>query len=323
MKLSAYHKSLGDDVEMWSADAQRYDIVYASKVFTFSKMPEIHNAEKLICGGSGFDLTNRLPDEVEHQYPDYSLYPQYDFALGFLTRGCPRRNHSFCITPQKDGCRSVKVADLSEFWGGQKDICLLDQNILACRDRDDLLCQLADSGANVEFCGGLDARFFNEHILALIKKIKRGGHKHHLAWDDPREDMFPKLKLWADMHITPEKQTYCYVLTNYWSTIEQDLERIYKIKSLGIMPFVMIYDKGEFFWGKARLRPDVWERFSEEQIYHACVCRQMQRWCNNPFIAGKNIPFDEYERYITMKRRWESRTEEFSRRKDDRQISLF
>lgn len=118
MKLSAYHKSLGDEVEMWRADAPKYDIVYASKIFTFTQMPEVRNAEKLVCGGSGFDLQNKLPDIVEHQYPDYSLYPQYDFAVGFLTRGCPRRNHTFCVTPQKDGCRSVKVADLSEFWGG-------------------------------------------------------------------------------------------------------------------------------------------------------------------------------------------------------------
>jgi hypothetical protein len=162
----------------------------------------------------------------------------------------------------------------------------------------------------------------------MIKQIKRGKHKAHLAWDDPREDMFPKLKLWADMKMTPEKITYVYVLVNYWSTTEQDLDRIYKIKSLGMMPFVMIYDKGEFFQGEQRLRPDVWDRFSEEQIFHACVCRQMQRWCNNPFVCGSNIPFEEYERYQGMLHRWENCEQEFKPRlrlhgKTDEQMSLF
>ncbi len=37
-----------------------------------------------------------LLPEIENQYPDYSLYSQYDYAVGFLTRGCPR-NGDFCV----------------------------------------------------------------------------------------------------------------------------------------------------------------------------------------------------------------------------------
>lgn len=117
MKLSSYHKKQGDDVEFWKADSF-YDRVYVSKIFTESQLPRIDNAKDVVIGGSGVDLTNKLPYVVEHETPDYTLYPQYDFAVGMLTRGCPRKNHGFCITPKKDGCISKKVCDLSEFWTG-------------------------------------------------------------------------------------------------------------------------------------------------------------------------------------------------------------
>lgn len=88
-----------------------------SKIFTETKEPEPPKAGIIFRGGSGYDLENTLPDQIEHIYPDYSLYPQFtkDTAYGFLTRGCPRKNHRFCITPKKDGCISRKAADLAEF----------------------------------------------------------------------------------------------------------------------------------------------------------------------------------------------------------------
>ena len=141
MKLSAYHKKHGDCVDWWVA-LEKYDLVYKSKVFDFT--PEIEYpiyADRVVEGGSGYGLDNHLPDEVEHIMPDYSLYPQFNAAYGFLTRGCPRAC-PFCIVAPKEGARSVKVADLSEFWNGQKQIKLLDPNLLACKEHEDLLQQL-------------------------------------------------------------------------------------------------------------------------------------------------------------------------------------
>ena len=114
MKLSAYHKARGDEVAWWVA-LEKYDLVYKSKVFDFT--PEIEYpiyADRVVEGGSGYGLDNHLPDEVEHIMPDYSLYPQFNAAYGFLTRGCPRAC-PFCIVAPKEGARSIKVADLSEF----------------------------------------------------------------------------------------------------------------------------------------------------------------------------------------------------------------
>lgn len=124
MKLSAYHKAKGHTVEWWNTK-ERYDLVYKSRVFTDTYSKDtitVTNAEQVIFGGTGYDTKNRLPPEVEHSYPDYSIYPQFfGIAYGFLSRGCPR-NCGFCIVSGKEGRKSVKVADLSEFWKWQPEI---------------------------------------------------------------------------------------------------------------------------------------------------------------------------------------------------------
>lgn len=241
MKISSFHKSVGDEVEFVKPFIH-YDKVYMSKIFTESKEPDcVINCDNILRGGSGYDLDNKLPYEIEHSYPDYDLYPQYDFALGKLTIGCPRKNHTFCITPIKDGCKAIKVADLSEFWRGQKKIVLLDQNILACKDRIDLLRQLQDSKAEVEFNGGMDARFVNDEIIDELRKIK--VKDYHFAWDDPKENLEANFKRIKDSGLKNPNQIGVYVLTNFWSSIEEDLHRIYTLRSFGFMPFVMIFNK--------------------------------------------------------------------------------
>lgn len=119
MKISAYHKAKGDDVEMLNG-FMHYDRVYASRVFddTYSQdYPYPIYADEVIKGGTGYGLNNELPDEIEHIMPDYSLYGIKDKAYGFLTRGCPR-GCAFCIVGDKEGLKSKQVADIGEFYGG-------------------------------------------------------------------------------------------------------------------------------------------------------------------------------------------------------------
>jgi len=295
MKLSTYHKNIGDQIEFVDPSIA-YDKVYISKVFTESKEPEyIIKSKEIIRGGSGYDLKNRLDYDVEHSYPDYSLYPNYEFALGWLTRGCPRVNHTFCITPEKDGCKAIKVADLSEFWTGQKKIVLLDQNILACKDRMDLLYQLEESKAEVEFNGGMDARFMNEAIIEELRKIK--VKDYHFAWDDPREDLEHKFRLIKESGLKNPNQVGVYVLTNFWSSLEEDLHRIYTLRSMGYMPFVMIYDKQKYVDARGRWLPDVASKYSVEQLIHFKTVQHMQRWCGNRKLIKVSPNFDDYEPY--------------------------
>ena len=171
MKIAAYHKSLGDDVEWYDPMFSGHmDKVYMSKIFTFTD-DYIYNidSDEIVKGGTGYFYPTggtELPEEIEHIYPDYSIY--YDkipatreTAYGFLTRGCPR-GCDFCIVGKKEGRCSKKVADLNQFWSGQKYIEIMDPNLLACSEWKDLLQQLIDSKATVNINQGMDIRFMTE-----------------------------------------------------------------------------------------------------------------------------------------------------------------
>jgi hypothetical protein len=277
MKISAWHKKQGDTVE-WCLPLDRYDIVYQSKVFDDTYSPDIDwypNADKVIKGGTGYGLDNVLPDDIEHIYPDYSLYPELtkDTAYGFLTRGCPR-GCEFCIVASKEGRRSHKVADLSEFWDGQKHIKLLDPNILACKVHLSLLHQLIDSKAWVDFTQGLDIRLTNERNINLLNRIK--VKEIHFAWDNAKDDLKPYFEQYKALakHKPHGKYGTVYCLTNFGSTMEENLYRIYILRDLGYDPYVMVYDKPN----------------APREI------KDLQRWCNNRFIFRSCERFEDYKK---------------------------
>ena len=276
MKLSAWHKSRGDTVEWWWGWGQ-YDRVYMSKVFDETYTPDIPeplNAEEIIKGGTGYGLDSKLPDEIEHIYPDYSLYPELtkETAYGFLSRGCPR-GCPFCIVADKEGRRSVKVADLSEWWDGQKNIVLMDPNTLACPDHMDLLGQLADSRAWVDINQGADARLLTEDNIAALNRVKL--KMIHFAWDmmEQSESVLRGLELYSKYGALDERKRRVYVLTNYNTTMEENLYRVYKLRAMKYDPYVMIYDKPN----------------APKEI------KKLQRWCNNKFIWRSCEKFEDYK----------------------------
>lgn len=262
MKISAWHKQQGDNVSWYSHFDAPYDLVYCSKVFSFTPdFNEPINATEIRRGGSGYciDLVDGkeiyhserdsvLPYEIEHIYPDYSLYPELtkDTAYGFLTRGCPR-GCDFCIVGKKESRCSHKVADLSEFWNGQKNIVLCDPNILACKEWKSLFQQLIDSNAKIDFNQGLDIRLITEEKIEYMNQMKI--HEIHFAWDkyEDKKKILPKFKLFAEnFHAKKDTSSHIavvYTLTNFDTTFEQDLDRIYTLKDMGYWAYVMIYDK--------------------------------------------------------------------------------
>lgn len=276
MKISAYHKAKGDTVE-WCLPLDSYDIVYQSKVFDETYSPDIDwipIADKVIKGGTGYGLDNTLPEEIEHIYPDYDLYPELtnDTAFGFLTRGCPRAC-DFCIVASKEGRRSHKVADLSEFWRGQKHIELLDPNLLACKDRMELLDQLIDSKAIVNFNQGLDIRLTNEEIAHKLGEMR--VKRIHFAWDNPKDDLTPYFKRFSEAYRRKSSSTKAaYVLTNFNSTMDENLYRVYTLRDLGYDPYVMVFDKPN----------------APKEI------KQLQRWVNSKFIFRSCEKFEDYKK---------------------------
>lgn len=278
MKISAWHKARGDTVEWWWGFGQ-YDRVYMSKVFDNTYTPDIPeplNAKEIIKGGTGYGLKNELPPEIEHMCPDYGLYPEFtrDTAYGFLTRGCPN-NCPFCIVSGKEGRASYKVADLSEWWSGQKNIVLMDPNLLACRDHMDLLGQLVVSGAWVDINQGLDARLLTPKNIDAIKQIKI--KEIHFAWDLMKnaERVIKGLNLWKRYGKKNRHGNWgtVYVLTNYNTTMGENLYRIYALRDMGYDPYVMIYDKPN----------------APREI------RLLQRWCNNRLIFRSEPDFKKYD----------------------------
>lgn len=304
MKLSAFHKLQGDDVEWYSCEVPMYDLVYMSKVFSneYSKdLPTPPNAIKCIKGGTGYsiqlkngkevyhkEIDSALPDEIEHIFPDYSLYPdytgygkqlRYQTAYGFLTRGCPR-GCSFCHVALKEGRCSKKVANLSEFWNGQRSICLSDPNILACRKAPDLLHQLIESKAIIDFNQGLDARLINPELAELLVSMRL--KRPHFAMDsmDSIESVKKGLTLYVDAYKRIRgnwnwRNARVFCLTNFDTTHSQDMLRIKAIQECECHPYVMIYNKPS--------APP--------------ITRRLQRWTNSPMIYARTHDFIEYQRY--------------------------
>lgn len=290
MRLSAWHKQQGDNVEWWWSDLIHYDIVYMSKIFsnTYSPdVPEPMNADKVIKGGTGycislgedgkeyFDQSKnvKLPEEVEHMFPDYSIYPQFDFAVSMTSRGCPR-GCQFCHVAAKEGRCAVKVADVSDFWSGQKEIRILDPNITACREKRDLMQQYKEADAILDFTQGLDIRLLDEADIADINEMRL--KTLHFAWDNPKDNLESKFKRFAEQFRRKTKIGMVYVLTNFNSTMEENLYRIYTLRDLGYDPYVMIYDKPN----------------APKEI------RNLQRWCNNKIIFKSCLKFENYSRSI-------------------------
>lgn len=289
MKLSSYHKEQGDSVELIK-EGEHYDKVYLSKVFNLpllSKIPQsppMFHADEVIRGGTGYaikveggkevfhrELHENLPVEIEHRYPDYSLFPQYqNTAYGFLTRGCCN-DCSFCIVCPKEGSQSIQVADLSEFWNGQREIKLLDPNLLACRNRETLLNELIESGASVDFTQGIDARFITDDIARLINQVKI--KTIHFAFDFMKNEkaIIRGLECFKKHYRGSDRNIRCYVLTNYDTSHEEDWYRVRSLTELGYQPYVMIYQKGT----------------------HDRFLTDLARWSNSLFL-NRAVSFEDY-----------------------------
>lgn len=236
MKLSAWHKQNGDTVELNGHG--KYDIIYKSKVFTFTRdREELWFAPKIKQGGTGYKSCEVLPDEIEHICPDYSLY-NCDVAYGFLTRGCIR-NCEWCIVPSKEG-KLRPNADITEFIADKRAAVLMDNNVLASDWGLKQIEKIIDMKIKVDFNQGLDARIIanNPNIAELLSRVK--WYKPLRMACDTREQMEyvgRATELLRKYGTTP-KNYFVYMLVR---DIENAHDRALYLKGLGLEPFAQPY----------------------------------------------------------------------------------
>lgn len=242
MKLSAWHKAQGDDVE-WYTGIEHYDRVYMSKVFTFTPDDyRIIQADKIVKGGTGYKMYDKtLPDEIEHTSPDYSLYQGCDWynanvAYGFITRGCVRKC-PWCIVPQKEGYIKPNE-DISHILGNKKKAILMDNNILASDYGISQLEKIVDLKCKVDFNQGLDSRLVTDDVAKLLSKIKWIEHIR-FACDDmaaipPLLEAINKLNRYGIKNY----RIFVYLLVQ---DVNEANKRIEILKPLGIKPFAQPY----------------------------------------------------------------------------------
>lgn len=272
MRLSAYHKNQGDTVDWWNG-FEHYNRVYMSKVFTFTPdFDTVINADEIIKGGTGYKDYGSLPPEVETTYPDYSIYPHFKQAIGFLTRGCIR-NCPWCIVPRKEGhirpaatWQEIKRPD-------SQQIVFLDNNVLA---HEHGLQQIEDMGKKpvwVDFNQGLDARLITPDVAALLAKLH---WIRFVRMSCDTEAMLPVVinaaQNMANAGIS-RSRFFCYVLV-------QDVQKAHRIcvmlDAWGINPFAQPYR--DYNGGEPTEEQKDFARWvNNKAVFHSCAWRDYSR----------------------------------------------
>jgi len=282
MKLSAWHKSRGDTVELYSPlFSDQYDRIYASKIFTFSDSSMI-NPEKMIVGGSGWDMSKQLPAAVEAMEPDYSIY-QYPHNIGFTMRGC-RLRCEFCIVPQKEG-KPVGANTITEIWTQRSSdfIVLLDNDFFGNPQWPERIAEIQEHNLRINFSQGLNIRNIRPEQAEAIASIRfrnmTGNKKQvHFAWDDPRHEklIHKGIQICIDAGLKTYQMAF-YVLIGFHSTEQEDLHRVELLREYGCDPYAMPYNK-------------------EDPYQH-----RFTRWVNHKAIF-KSIPWRDYKHNVKPKK---------------------
>lgn len=259
MQFSQYHKQKGDSVEFYSP-LFTYDKVYVFSLFSFTKKPILK--PNMESGGTGFNITKELPPEIALCNLDYSTYLNCETSYLWFSRGCIR-NCPFCVVPTKEGkLRSVEPKNLNL---NGKRISVMDNTFTAIPNFYSIVDLLADKKLPIDFQCGLDARLPHRKKWQYIKDNVKIYKQIRTAWDNPRDDLTKGLSQFAE--VFGKSKIMVYVLIGYWSTPEEDLQRVLKIRELGLDAWVMPYNKRDLYQ------------------------RAFERWCNR----HANCTWQEYK----------------------------
>jgi len=249
MKMSQYYKQQGQRVVLTrdSAVHGKSKQVFASCVFRnhttqdkLEKLRKIHG-QAIEIGGPGAHILKKLPEEIESLMPDYGLYPNMDFAMGFLTRGCDHQC-SFCLVPQKEGTLK-QVATLDDMVPpGFKKLVLLDNNLLAYHGAKDILKEMAKRELQVNFNQTLDIRYLtpgNAKLLVELDSRNYSFSKPMYYFSLNSSALIPvvaeKIKLLKGIK---RHEIMFICMYGYNTTLSDDIKRFSFLQKLGVSPFV-------------------------------------------------------------------------------------
>ena len=274
MKISAFCKKNGRNVEWYEPllSGEQYDRVYMSKVFTFtSDYPYAINAKEIVQGGTGYGKYEDLPNEIEYTFPDYSIYPQYNFAVGFLTRGCIRKC-PWCVVPMKEGYihpvntwQNIKRPD-------SRDIVFLDNNVLASEHGISQMESMIGQNVRIDFNQAMDARLVTPEIAEIISKLK---WIKYIRFACDTSSMIPAIERTVNLlgkHGVKPYRIFVYTLIQ---DCDEALKRIYAMDALGVMPFAQPYR--DFVNG--------YEPAQEQ--------KRLARWCNMK-ATHRTVKYEDY-----------------------------
>ena len=257
MQICGFHEAMLQECEWYKGPlfAHEYAMVYASKIFSFSRMPElpVHS----MIGGTGIDFTNALPEAFATAEPSYSLYPDCDYHIGFSMKGC-RLRCKFCCVPQKEGkprFNSTITNLLTNPRGGNR-LMLLDNDFFGTEFWKENLETIIELDLRVCFAQGLNIRIITDEQATLLSqcRFQSANFNHHyvtFAWDNYRDKqrVIDGIDRCVRAGIQP-KQMQFFVLIGFDTTPEQDLERVTMLRDRGCMPYVMPFNRADPYQAK-------------------------------------------------------------------------
>ena len=270
MKIASFHRHKGDSVTWYDDFQGKFDIVYTSKVFTFTPDYGYYiNSDKVISGGTGYDATIKLSDEIDRCLPDYSIYPNFKDAYGFLTRGCIR-NCSWCIVPKKEGAIRA-YCDIEDVLQGRKSAVLMDNNVLACDFGIKQIEKIVDLKCKVDFNQGLDCRLITDEIAHLLFKVKWARYIRFSC--DTIENLEPLLQAIEKLnrHGFKNYRIFVYLLVR---DVNDANEIADVLKRIGATPFAQPYRDFE-----NKVKPTAEQKQFARYVNHKAIFKSTE-WKN-------------------------------------------
>lgn len=255
MQITSYHEKRGDSVSWYNGNLfeSQYDLIYASKIFSFSQTPDLPKGKSFI-GGTGIDFYNRLPPEIEAENISYSLYPDCTYHVGFSMKGC-RFACKFCCVPKKEGRPKVNstIDDLITNPNGGNRLMLLDNDFFGGASWKENLLRIIELKLKVCFVQGLNIRIITEEQAELLAKCNFQNSKFNqkyltFAWDRYNDGKIVKkgIEICNKAGIRCNQMQF-FVLIGFDTTHDQNMERVMALRELGCMPFVMPYNKDDSY----------------------------------------------------------------------------